>query len=339
MTRALVTLLAVALLSGCGGVASEPAAAPSTTALTPARSATPTTRPTAASTAPADPASMAAYFGRSFSGGDLRIGAVRERTLRYTSYDVTYRSERWRISGVLNVPQGRGPFPAVVLAHGWIDRDAYDRGQGMTRERGFLADNGYIALHVDYRNHAESGRDPILPRNLYLGYAVDVVNAVQALRASPHVRVDDDRIAVMGRSMGGSVVYQVLEMVPGRVRAGVAFAPQSSLEADNYRRWGPGSDVYDAVVSEHGTPQQNPAFWRRASTRPHFDRIKAPVLIHQGGRDVQCLPAWTRGTTRAMGAAGVDVTLQWYPREGHAFGLQFDRSMRRTVEFLNTHLS
>jgi hypothetical protein len=30
----------------------------------------------------------------------------------------------------------------------------------MTRERGYLAANGYVALHVDYRNHAESDDDP-----------------------------------------------------------------------------------------------------------------------------------------------------------------------------------
>ena len=65
--------------------------------------------------------------------GDRLLGAVRERTAGYTSYDVTYRSrsttprgeESYTISGVLNVPTGRGRFPAVVLAHGYID-PAYD---------------------------------------------------------------------------------------------------------------------------------------------------------------------------------------------------------------------
>ena len=104
-------------------------------------------------------------------GDRLRLGAVREQTADYTSYDVTYRSrsttgsgeESYTITGVLNVPTGRGPFPAVVLAHGYIDPANYVRGQGMTRERGYLAARGYIALHVDYRNHAESDDDPLLP--------------------------------------------------------------------------------------------------------------------------------------------------------------------------------
>jgi dipeptidyl aminopeptidase/acylaminoacyl peptidase len=335
--------LATSLLLGCGvadpppsAPAQAPAPAPAPTTSTPSTTPAPSTPPTDPPPS-TDPAALTTYFDRSFNGGDLRIGGVREQTPRFTSYDVTYRSGRFTISGVLNVPTGRGPFPVVVLAHGWIDRDDYVRGQGMTRERGFLADNGFVAFHVDYRNHAESDDDPRLERSLYLGYAVDVINAVQALRASPEVPVDDDRVGVMGRSMGGVAVYQVLEMVPHLVDAGIAFAPQSSRETENYHHWTP--SVYDAVRAARGSPEQDPQFWREASTRTYFDRIEVPVLIHQGGMDEQCRPIWARQTARAMRRAGVDVTLHWYADERHAFGPQFDLAMRRTVTFLNQHLA
>ena len=59
---------------------------------------------------------MAALAAADLTGGDLRLGAVRERTSAYTSYDVTFASTTagggtapLRISGVLNVPTGRGP--------------------------------------------------------------------------------------------------------------------------------------------------------------------------------------------------------------------------------------
>lgn len=104
--------------------------------------------------------SLADYFDQLPVTSGLRLGRVREHASAYTSYDVSYRVDGLQITGVLNVPRGPGPFPAVVLAHGWIDRDIYDRGQGMTRERGYLAELGYVALHVDYRNHAESEDDP-----------------------------------------------------------------------------------------------------------------------------------------------------------------------------------
>ena len=157
---------------------SEPATAPEPTASGPST--------TAGSTRPPHPVSVAALAAGRHTGDRLRLGAVRERTAAYTSYDVTYRTttrddrgtRRFTISGVLNVPTGRGPFPAVVLAHGYIDPAYYVRGQGMTRERGYLATRGYVALHVDYRNHAESDDDPRLQVRMRLGYSADVINAV-----------------------------------------------------------------------------------------------------------------------------------------------------------------
>ena len=132
----------------------SPSESPSESPATPAER--PTQQPTEEPTEPPHPVSMAALSAGEHTGDRLRLGAVRERTAAYTSYDVTYRAtttddrgtRRFTISGVLNVPTGRGPFPAVVLAHGYIDPDYYVRGQGMTRERGFLADRGFVALHV-----------------------------------------------------------------------------------------------------------------------------------------------------------------------------------------------
>jgi len=269
----------------------------------------------------------------------MRIGALRERTADYRSYNVSYRSQDLRISGVINVPTGRGPFPAVVLAHGYIDPDVYIRGQGMPRERRFLASAGYIALHVDYRNHAQSDDDPALQRTARLGYSVDVLNAVNALRATDEVPVDDDRIALMGRSMGGGVVYRALEMAPGLVDAGVVFAAVSSDEADNYAQFAGPSPYWDYVEDRWGTPDDNPGHWEAISADQHFDRVTEPVLMHHGTDDTTCPPRWARHTAREMEQAGVDVTLEWYEGEGHTFEAAFDPAMRRTVAFLERHLS
>jgi len=283
-------------------------------------------------------------------GDRLRLGAVRERTAAYTSYDVTYRSrsttgagegpeESYTISGVLNVPTGPGPFPAVVLAHGYIDPAYYVRGQGMTRERGYLAARGYVALHVDYRNHAESTHDPAYQRRMRLGYTADVINAVKALRASREVPVDADRVALFGRSMGGGVVLKALVAAPGLVQAAAPWASVSSLEADNFRQFlsEPGDTRGQEVVAAHGTPAESPAFWRANSSRPYFDRITEPVLMVHGRFDESCPPPWANATHRALTAAGVDAQLQWYD-DAHAFGPAFTAAMDRTVRFFDRQL-
>jgi dipeptidyl aminopeptidase/acylaminoacyl peptidase len=286
-------------------------------------------------------------------GDRLRLGAVRERTAAYTSYDITYRSrsttgpdqgseESYTISGVLNVPTGRGPFPAAVLAHGYIDPAFYVRGQGMTRERGYLASRGYIALHVDYRNHAESDDDPNYQNRMRLGYSADVINAVKALRASREVPVDDDRMALFGRSMGGGVILKALVAEPGLVQAAAPWASVSSLEAQNYRQFMADDPDDAAVRSElirrHGAPAQNPGFWRQNSSRPYFDAITEPVLMVHGTFDDTCPPRWARAMQRALVSSSVDSQLEWYD-DGHAFGPHFFAAMNRTIRFFNTQLS
>jgi dipeptidyl aminopeptidase/acylaminoacyl peptidase len=282
-------------------------------------------------------------------GDGLRLGAVRERTPAYTSYDVTYRSrsttlrgeESYTISGVLDVPTGRGPFPAVVLAHGYIDPAFYVRGQGMTRERGYLAEHGYVALHVDYRNHAESDDDPLFQLRMRLGYSADVINAVKALRRTRAVPVDDDRIALFGRSMGGGVVLKALVAAPGLVQAATVWDSVSSLEAQNYRQFirpdPTDAGLRDRLARRFGTPGQNPAFWRQNSSRPYFHRITEPVLMVHGRLDDTCPPPWATATHRALTEAGVDAQLQWYA-DGHAFGPAFTAAMAHTVQFLDRQL-
>lgn len=330
---------------------SEPATDSSTAAgagdATSSPTEVPSEAPSETPSEPPHPVSMAALSAGEHTGDRLRLGAVRERTSAYTSYDVTYRATTkddrgtrlFTISGVLNVPTGRGPFPAVVLAHGYIDPAYYVRGQGMTRERGVLASRGYVALHVDYRGHAESTDDPRSDRDLRLGYSADVIAAVTALRTARGVPVDDDRVALMGRSMGGGVVMKALIAEPGLVQAASLWASVSSLEGENFDQFiRPDGDArQEAIVQAHGLPERRPAFWRAASARPYLGEITEPVLLVHGRFDDTCPPRWAQATHQAMRRAGVRSTLAWYD-DGHAFGPAFTAGMDRTIRYFDQQL-
>ena len=333
--------LAVAV-AGCTPEPSDRGSAPASPSTASPSSPAPRSTTAPRTARPVDPVSVPALFDRRYVGGGLRLGQVLARTGAYTSYAVTYRSGDLRISGKLDVPRGGGRHPAVVLAHGYIDPAVYVSGQGMRREQDWLARAGYVVMHVDYRNHAGSSRVPSAELNLRLGYTADVINAVTALRRTTDVAVDDDRIGLVGRSMGGGVVYNVLVARPGLVDAAVVFAPVSSRTEDNFDRWirdDPARrELADAIIRKHGSPERSPGFWRRASPRPYFDRVTEPVLIHHGTSDDTCPPRWSRATLRALRAAGVDARLFTYPGEGHAFLAQWPLSMRRTTAFLDREL-
>src|SRR6185312_12420252 len=79
--------------------------------------------------------------------------------------------------------------------------------------------------------------DPRAEVSLRLGYTEDVINAVLAIRRSGLRSLDGERVGLLGRSMGGGVMLNVLTVQPGLVDAAVVFAPVSSDTVDNFDRW------------------------------------------------------------------------------------------------------
>ena len=341
-----VAVLALVLLvcSCSSDPAPAPAPAPSSA---PPSSAPPSSGPTQPPTPteqgttlpPAtDTPSLANLMRADFDGRGLRVLRTEYRTDAYTRQQVTYESNGTTVSGVLVRPHGKGPFPAVVLNHGYIDPSYYVTGQGLAREQDWLARAGFVVLHTDYRGHAAGDPAGDLERETRLAYARDSINAVLALEKQPYV--DADRTAMLGRSMGGGVTLDALVAAPGLVDAAVIYASVSSSFLDNLRRWtiperpAAAQELFDRF----GTPRQSPAFYRGLSPRTYFDRITEPVLMFHGRADSTCPPVWSRTTHRLLERSGVDATLVEYPGEEHAFYLRWQDSIVRTVQFLRRQL-
>ena len=337
--------VALVLLASCSDAAEpdEPAdAAPSSSAPSePSPTPPPTAEPEPTPTLPPvhHPVSLPALMREDFRAGRIRQQRVVAETDAYTRSEVTYESGDLTVSGVLLRPHGRGPFPGIVLNHGYIDPSYYVTGQGLAREQDWLARAGFAVLHTDYRGHA--GSDPALPldREARLGYTRDAINAVLALEKEPYV--DPDRMAMLGRSMGGGVTLNALVAQPDLVEAAVIYASVSSRYLDNLRHFTARSrpDAVRALFERFGTPGEEPRFYRELSSRTFFDRVSDPLLIHHGSADETCPFPWATTTQRLLERAGTDSRLEVYRGEHHSFIPQWQDSIERTVEFLRRQFS
>jgi uncharacterized protein len=315
---------------------------------TPAASQTLTTAPPAATrlaahndtSTPFNLVSLPALIENEYVGRGLRLDRVLREELAFTRYHITYRSGDLEIGGVMNVPKRPGRHPVLVLAHGYSEPADYANGSGLVREQAYLAGNGFVVLHTDYRNYGDSDIEGAAPVASPLGYPEDLVNAVLALRHANLPFVDPDRIGAFGRSMGGGVTLDALAAVPGLVDAAVLYSPVSSRVEDNLDRWVRGHDeaLYGRVVDAYGTPRDNPGFWTSASSRNYLDRVDVPVQIHHGLADETCPARWSRATAAALRDSGKEVQLFEYAGEGHRFHDGWPTLMRRTVEFFRTRL-
>jgi dipeptidyl aminopeptidase/acylaminoacyl peptidase len=286
----------------------------------------------------ADSVGLPALMRHDFDGRELAPGRILDRNEAYTRYYITYRSGPLRISGIMNVPHGKGPFPVVLLNHGYIPPVIYTNGRGLKREQDYLARRGYVVIHPDYRNHAESDKDSINDFRFREGYTVDVINAIYAVRNSDLPYFDKSRIGMMGHSMGGGIAMNVMVSQPELVQAVVLYASVSGDIRDNFYRWMASSYAGSRILQTYGSPSENPDFWREISAMHYFSRTASPVLIHHGTSDESCPVEWSDRISDSLKAAGKSVEYFRYEKERHELINRWPLMMLRTATFFDTNL-
>ena len=279
--------------------------------------------------------SLAALANQEFNGSDLKLIKKISSANNYTEYQVSYLSEKLTISGVLYIPKGKGPFPGLVLGHGYINPKIYKNGQGMKREQNYLASNGFVVLHTDYRNHSFSSNDKLSPIKFRMDYSVDVANAAMALKNSDLKSLDKSKISYVGRSMGGGIGFNLAVSTSDIFAAYVLYAPTSANYPQNFNKWGRDNPARSKPIRDFvGLPEDNPEFWKGVSPENYWDRTTAPIMIHHGVEDKSCSISWARSAVKGLKNAQKEVVFFEYPGEGHNLYASWNKSMIRTVNFL-----
>jgi dipeptidyl aminopeptidase/acylaminoacyl peptidase len=258
----------------------------------------------------------------------------------------------------MQIPEGEGHFPVIILNHGFFSRSVYNSGDGTDRAAAFLAEHGYITISSDYRSW---GRSDIGPSFFYSGLVIDVINLINAITSVE--QADPDRIGLWGHSMGGGVTMKVLT-VDSRVKAGVLYSPVSADFVDIIDRWGPGcfGDIgqgelivgcNSSDVIPEDLPQNLQDTYRfaaadadtlkRVSPFYHLDYVVVPVQIHYGTNDGKYLtgtpPQWSVKLTQALRDAGKHAELYQYEGEGHSFiGQPWFDFMTRALRFFDKYV-
>jgi dipeptidyl aminopeptidase/acylaminoacyl peptidase len=283
--------------------------------------------------------SIQSYSEKIYDGRDLSLGKVLAENEFYTRYYITYKSGNLTISGIMNVPKGPGPFPVLFLNHGYIDPAIYTNGRGLKREQDYLAKKGYIVIHSDYRNHAESSKDPDAELTLRLAYVEDVLNAVMAVKNSELSIFDKENLGMLGHSMGGGISQNISVIKPDLVKAIVLFAPVSLDAHDSYERWtSRRPELAKRIDAAYGSPTTSPEFWKNVNAANFVDRIKTPIMLHHGTADKDVPIEWSDKTAQLLKSEGKTIEYLVYPDQPHEFTTDWPEVLRRTTEFFDMHL-
>lgn len=275
-------------------------------------------------------------------GGGFSMGELLTRNSFYSTYAFTYNVGTLSESGVVYIPISAvvHALPTVISAHGYIMPSVYTSGRGLKREEDFLARSGFVVFHPDYRNHAYSDVDPENDVKLRVGYVIDILGLVAALKEADLSYVDIDRLGFLGHSMGGGVGWEVAVVAPGAFDALVFYAPISADAWDNFSeflsKWG---DVAVAILERYGSPQERPEFWHDISPVNYLDRVSAPIQVHHGTGDEEVPVSWSKKNVAALEAAGKTVSYYEYAGAPHEFlPPEWGVFIRRVRDFFNANL-
>ena len=329
------------------------AAAPTSTAgaATAAPSATPSASPAPSATpdpwAAYAPYTIAGLRARSYGQGQIEIVREIERAAGFTRYLVAYPSDGLRITGMLNVPAGSGPFPVVILNHGYYPLDVYQTGNGSKLAADYLASRGFLTISPDFRSHAGSDDAPNLFR---AGHVIDTLNLIPLAQKLPQAR--PGKLGMWGHSNGGAITAKAI-VVSDQVAAAVIYSPASSNIAEDYQfrversraRAGqpPGrrTGVIDRVDVEFPVaPDAAPDLYQRLSPLPYLAFVSATVQIHWGSADETVPYKWPGDLLDGLRAAGKPVEYFEYPGQPHSFtGAANQLYLRRIAEFFGAQLA
>lgn len=256
----------------------------------------------------------------------------------FTRYLIRYTSDGLNIYAIMNVPVGPGPFPVIILLHGYERPVDYSLLAEPLDTDDSFAQQGYLVLHPAMRNYAPSDSGDNLFR---VGDAIDVLNLIalvqsQGGKAGALAQADPERIGLWGFSMGGGIILRVLAITDD-IDAAMLYSTVSGDESKNIGLFS--KLAGDSDTQFIGEVDFSDADLIHISPSYHYSIITSPLLIFHGTADTLVPVSWTIETCDLLAAAGKNPECIFYEGAGHTFLSRYMQDMvPRMYEFFDDHL-
>lgn len=240
-------------------------------------------------------------------------------------------------------PQGKGPWPTVVLVHG----GPFVRGEqwGFDPDAQFLASRGYLVVQPEFRGSTGYGHTLFKAGWKQWGLTMqdDVTDATRW--AIQQGLADPKRVAIAGASYGGYATMMGLAKEPELYKAGINWVGVTDISMMYDVGWSDfmgGKWMRYGMPKMIGDPEGDATQLRATSPLRQAARIKQPVLMAYGSEDLRVpLPHGVKMRDALQAAGNKDVEWRVYEGEGHGWMLEENKIdfWTRVEKFLARHLA
>lgn len=239
-----------------------------------------------------------------------------------------------KVTGCLNIPEGEGPFPIIVMFRGYVNQKEYKTCDGTKRAGEYFAKNGFITIAPDFLGY--SGSDPEA-ENIFESRFQTYTTALTLLKSLDH-SIDQpfnhSSVAIWGHSNGGQIALTILE-ITGKEYPTVLWAPVSKPFPYSILYYTDESDDRGKMIRRELSKFEEDYDVEKFSLTNYLDRIKAPVQIHQGTADDAVPVEWTDELSKKLS----DPEYFKYPGVDHNLNPSWNFAMSRSLDFFNKNLA
>jgi pectinesterase len=199
-------------------------------------------------------------------------------------------------------PDGKGPFPAVILVHGggW---SGGDKTSGVDPLFAPLSKSGVAWFSINYR---------LAPKHRYPAAVEDVEAAIRWVKThAKEFDVDPNRLALVGESAGGQLVAMAVVRAKDdtRVAAAIPFYAPVDLEADTQRRGGLSVSLRGLFGRSYEVDEQATHLLHEASPINFVHAGLPPFLLVHGTADMSVPYSQSVQFQTKLRAAGISCDL------------------------------
>jgi dipeptidyl aminopeptidase/acylaminoacyl peptidase len=240
-----------------------------------------------------------------------------------------------KVTGLINIPKGKGPYPVVVMFRGYVDQKLYKTGDGTERAGEYFAKNGFITIAPDFLGYGQSDSEA---GNIFESRFQTYTTAMETLASVSSLSGwDKNNIFIWGHSNGGQIALSLLE-ITGYTYPTVLWAPVSRPFPYSILYYTDESDDRGKLIRHELADFEQTYDVEAYSLDNYLDRIKAPIQLHQGSGDDAVPKDWSDSLNKKLETLEVDIEYFIYPGADHNLAPSWNTVVERNLMFFRNNL-